>query len=293
MKEGHAKADKTADNEEKNDDSDIDNNENKMDLNGIKMHDLKAQSSDIEEDAAVADRYSFGKRYYYWPKYKRDKYEWYIEQKYDNLKEEILKNKICRLDIDIFENAFEKASQFIASDTCKRMKACYTNHLLYYDIRGGQPLNIDNLLAIILYTDFSRLCYEFGKTFRKINKSESNDALKLRNAEFWNWSRLLRETVEYYGDPLWKSDIKIFYSGCSYLVLDTFVANFCGPTSTSPQLSVATIFAKEEGMILELEMADSRKAGHLRFFDCSFLSCYSSEDERLFCGMLSINIDQT
>ena len=49
---------------------------------------------------------------------------------------------------------------------------------------------------------------------------------------------------------------------------------------------VAESFSKGTGLILTLTMYDL----DLRFFDCSFLSCYASEDERLFCGMLSINI---
>eukprot|EP01083_Nonionella_stella_P203162 741552_1 len=241
-------------------------------------------NTDQEEDEndSTAATYSFGKRMYYWQRYKD--HEWYVERKYDNLKQEILNNTICRLNVQEYELASQKAMLFMSSDYCKQCVSCYTNHLLYYDIRGGMAIDTDHLLSIILYTDYSKLCYEFGKTFRKINSLETDSALKIRNREYWNWSRLMRETVEFWGHPLWKSNVNIFYSGCSYLVLNAFVANFNSPTSTSAQISVATVFAKEDGIILELEKADSPRAGQLRYFNCSYLSCYASEDERLFCG---------
>eukprot|EP01084_Bolivina_argentea_P110188 196814_1 len=238
----------------------------------------------ISEDdtAAGIDRYSFGKRMYYWDKYKDN--EWYIDKAYNNLKAEILNNNICTLTLETYERVLEKAIQYVSADCCKSMLSCYTNHGLYYGIRGGIPIGVNNLLSILLYTDYSKLCYEFSKTFRKLNNQESNGAMKLRNSQYWNWSRLMRETVEYWGEPLWKTEIKIFYSGCSYMILEAFIANFCGPTSTSTQLQVAAIFAKNDGIILELQQSDSKKAGHLRYFNCSLFSCYASEDERLFCG---------
>ena len=206
-------------------------------------------------------------------------------QKYENLKEEILKNHICWLDRQQFDRAMFKSMQYVATQHCKSMKSWTMNHSLHYGIRRGLPLDADHLLSIILYSDYSKLCYEFSKTFRRIPVKESDDALRERNREYWNWSKLLRETVEFWGAPIGKSSTRRFYSGCSYLVLDAFVASFCGPTSTSPQLAVATIFAKSDGLILELEMANSPKAGQLTFFDCSFISCYSSEGIKVYTFM--------
>eukprot|EP01084_Bolivina_argentea_P110187 196811_1 len=247
-----------------------------------KTNDKNDTDDTNEEDTTDINRYSFGKRMYYWDKYIDN--EWYVKQKFPNLKQEILNNKMCTLNIQQYELVLHKAMQYSSTDFCKSMLSCYTNHSLYYDIRGGLPIGVNNLLSILLYTDYSKLCYEFSKTFRKLNNQESNGAMKLRNSQYWNWSRLMRETVEYWGEPLWKTEIKIFYSGCSYMILEAFIANFCGPTSTSTQLQVAAIFAKNDGIILELQQSDSKKAGHLRYFNCSLFSCYASEDERLFCG---------
>ena len=141
-------------------------------------------------------------------------------------------------------------------------------------------LKKSNIMALILYCDYDELSFEFSKTFRKLHKKESDLELKERNGEYFNWSKLIRETVECFGTYLMESKISIFYHGVSYLLLNSFVSYFCGPTSTTTQMSVATTFAKDDGLILELSMDD----GRLSFFNCSWLSCFGNEDERLFCG---------
>eukprot|EP01084_Bolivina_argentea_P251916 422699_1 len=92
----------------------------------------------------------------------------------------------------------------------------------------------------------------------------------------------MRETVECYGTTMEQSKIKVFYHGISMMYLDTFIVMLCCPTSTTAQLEVATTFADRNGIILELEKC---ALGHsLRYFNCSLLSSYGSEDERLFVG---------
>lgn len=59
------------------------------------------------------------------------------------------------------------------------------------------------------------------------------------------------------------------------------VCRFCCPTSTTPQLAVAAQFSQGDGIILELEKYSNTG---LRYFNCSLLSGYSNEDERLFFG---------
>merc|ERR1712129_561849 len=55
------------------------------------------------------------------------------------------------------------------------------------------------------------------------------------------------------------------------------------PTSTTSQLSVASMFASEsDGLILEL----ARSSRCLRYFDCAWLSVFGNEDEKPLCGGL-------
>ena len=150
-----------------------------------------------------------------------------------------------------------------------------------YDIKRKQPITQQHLMSVILYCNFDTLSYEFSRTFRKNSKKENLNDLKKRNAEFAIWSRLLRETVECYGETMLYSKIRRYYHGINgKLVFPSFITRFSSPTSLTVQMAVATIFAREKGIILELE----RGNGFLKYFNCSWLSCFSNEDERLIFG---------
>ena len=45
-------------------------------------------------------------------------------------------------------------------------------------------------------------------------------------------------------------------------------------------IQIAFIFCNDDGLILELEPFDQK----LRYFNCSLISYFAYEDERLFCG---------
>ena len=62
--------------------------------------------------------------------------------------------------------------------------------------------------------------------------------------------------------------------------LNRFIASFNGPCSTTTKLAVAAIFATDDGIVLE--MAKHEAHGALRYLNCSFVSCFPNEDERLF-----------
>ena len=112
---------------------------------------------------------------------------------------------------------------------------------LHYNIKGHEPLSIDNCLSLIFYTDYSELSYQFSKSFRKISPKETNDELKERNAAFWHWSKKLRETIECWGQMLYSSEIRVLYHGVSFMYFGSFIARFCSPTSMTTQLPVCYI----------------------------------------------------
>ena len=155
-------------------------------------------------------------------------------------------------------------------------------------------MSVEHVLSIILYTDYDELSYNFSSTFRRKpsaddeNKSvtQIHSELKHRNAEYWYWSKALREAVELWGMPLnsSKNKYKTFYHGSSYLIFDKMAAKFSSPTSTTTSIQVATIFAKEKGLILELEQYSGYGAD-LTYFDVNFISAFSNEDEKLFFGL--------
>ena len=106
----------------------------------------------------------------------------FVKAVHQNLKEEVLESghlsvakwmKLVKL----------KARKYMISKRVKKMKGVTKEHIY----------------AIILYCDFSALCTAFSGTFRKSRPFESLDSIKKRNREYSIWSRLLRETVEYFG----------------------------------------------------------------------------------------------
>eukprot|EP01084_Bolivina_argentea_P270153 459309_1 len=247
--------------------------------------------------------YSFGHKYYYWPFYKDlnesdpnnvgYKYsDWYINKKYKCLKDEILNE----LHITLYDETVYKAKELIKTNALKTKKTTKIHNrcgYLEYDIPQKTPLKYDNLMSVLFYTDYTKLSYQFSLTFRKTQKNETDENMKKRNSVFWNWSKKLRETVELFGECMTRNGkgtlytegtqpaIPILYHGLSkMMIFNCFVSRFCSPTSMTRQIAVASMFS-DGGVILEIEQCH---ANYPRYFNCSLLSNFGSEDERLFIG---------
>lgn len=157
-------------------------------------------------------------------------------------------------------------------------------------IRDGRNLEMEHLISLILYTDFTELSADFTSTFRKKHPFEQLNDIKKRNREYWWLSKLLRETVEFFGDCRddWSNgDIKgPFYTGMSVVLnMPHFMIRLCSPTSTSKQIEVAIKFGGEQGMVIELNSVDHQgidefNANYVRTFNCSWISRFKEEDER-------------
>eukprot|EP01084_Bolivina_argentea_P052518 96474_1 len=166
--------------------------------------------------------FKIGYRFYYWEYYKnRDETyknvqvqqninnhsgyaekELYVEAKYSTFKEEILQNTIFRLKSNAFNISMTKAKNYIQTEKAKQITAIplIMDDHYHYGITKGTPLSVWNILSVLLYTDYSELCTAFSGTFRTKTKYEMLSCVKSRNQEFANWSRILRETIEYFGN---------------------------------------------------------------------------------------------
>ena len=160
---------------------------------------------------------------------------------------------------------------------------------LYYGVQDEAPLRKDNLISVILYTDFTELSSDFTSTFRKKSPFETLGSIKTRNSRYWWMSKTLRETVELYG--IWRekemgnrieSLIGPFYTGMSFIMnIPQFSMRLCSPTSTSMQIQVAMKFSGNNGIIFQLNTNNIYGDG-LAAFDVSWLSRYKEEDERYY-----------
>ena len=119
-------------------------------------------------------------------------------------------------------------------------------------------------MALIFYTDFSKLCTAFSASFRKIHSFETLASIKERNALYFWMSKALRELVELFGrcsygdtfdddyEPLDASHGP-FYCGMNCVLnIGSLELSLKGPCSTTSVRAVAMNFAKEQGMILKL-----------------------------------------
>eukprot|EP01084_Bolivina_argentea_P214984 364944_1 len=264
----------------------------------------------IQNLKVSASSFSTGLIFYYWPYYQTltDNTEYienennindhggypvselYVAPKYTTFKNEILswydekkqQNYIFLSALN--ETILKKATKYIDAKRTKKMSAARCAHL-HYGIKKGASLTINNLIAVILYCDYSDLCTHFSSTFRPKGSSESLKSIKLRNSEFWWLSRTLRETVQLFGNNRTKEKGP-FYCGMNCIMyLYQFDIRLSGPNSTSTDKHKAIEFAAGKGILMQLNNnGDLYNSKRLRFFDCSWVSCFPEERERLFFG---------
>eukprot|EP01084_Bolivina_argentea_P076308 138292_1 len=270
--------------------------------------------SDDKPNINININYSFGQKFYYKDYYATAQHgdykgdnpgykckDWYVPKKYENLKDEIINNELCTLNMAQFNIIHSKADTILSKNNSTIIKKYVFENVEDLSIAYGileKEIKIHHILCILLYTDFTDLSYNFSKSFRRLNEQETNQEFKQRKREFYHWSKILISTIESFGTKMNKKHrqtfgtdeydanfFELYYTGISEPVtFNNFVSKFYGPTSTTKQISVATIFAAHNGIILELKQMNSAFGPNLKFFNCSLLSCYGSEDERLFIG---------
>merc|ERR1712176_130760 len=159
--------------------------------------------------------------------------DWYIPEKYANLKEEILTNKTFNIDVNEYDKVLFKANEYLEnSDIIKAMK-CNNGNLvnMHYDdtINKDSAITLQHLVSILLFNDYKKLAMNFCKGMIKKNKNENDNDLKERVKEYRNWYKSIRETVELFGDKLSDSKMNIYYASISNadnIIFDQFAASF-------------------------------------------------------------------
>ena len=155
----------------------------------------------------------------------------------------------------------------------------------YTKLAEGTPVTKEHIFAIILYCDFSKLCTAFSATFRQQNVFETMESVKQRHSHFAVFGRLLVELVWEFGvDGTERrgNEKGPFFCGLNCVLnIGSFAITLKGPCSTSTQREVAVNFAKSDGIILKLDN-DTYRGSLQHYFDCSWISNYFEESERLW-----------
>ena len=223
----------------------------------------------------------------------------YVEQKYSSYKEEILKH----LTIKNYDAIMVKLEEFMNSVKIKQL-ICKNDwdkeH--HYTPRKGEPISRNHVISIILYCDFTDYCSKFSGTFRKSSLTETFVSVKARNREFWFQSKHLREVVEIYGsggyndnktarsrgipfqdDEKYNEEGPYFTGINGIMVVSQFSLFLSAPTSTTKDIEVSLNFTNgKQGMIVQFDRTGYSSASSLTNFDCSFISRYPEENERIF-----------
>eukprot|EP01083_Nonionella_stella_P168240 567423_1 len=248
------------------------------------------QKDDGKEDKGPsAAEYSFGFPFKYYPRFKDNK--WFVVRVYDDLKQEILNNPVHALSLEQFEQQLDSANVYVQ---CVHLKALKCKHIDIYDtepqpkdtgLATNAPITAQHILVLLFYCNFTELCTKFSCTFRRIRKNETDEEVKVRNGYFFHFSRFLLETLHLFGTSLDKREFGkcVFHGVNRAMVFATMNQRVFCPFSTTSQISVALQFANR-GLVLTLQR--SSDLGNQKYFDCSYISDFTAESEKLFFGGL-------
>ena len=214
-----------------------------------------------------------------------------VKPVHDNLKDEVVGEFLT---IEQWQKlVVMKAEKYLNSQSVRKVtaKRAYAGTPTGQHEKGVH-LTKKHLIALILYCDFSALCTAFSATFRLQTVFENIESLKLRHSKFAHFGRLLVETVLDFGINGWKhSENPSYQKGPFFcglncpLHIGSYAIRLYGPCSTSTKRSVALNFAKSNGVILKLSN-DTSDGEEQCFFDCSWISNFFEESERLWIAGL-------
>lgn len=227
--------------------------------------------------------FNIGLKFYYWDYYKKNNN--YVVSKYKNFKNEILNNNHYALNQIKYNHIIRKTEKMMNSLYAKSLSANFIKDH-HYGIDHGSPFKIDNMLSIVLYCDYDILSQALSNTFYPIRINEQLFSIKKRHSVFRNWSKLLRETVDYYGIST-SSLSNNLYIGCyNNIIISSLSIRIRAPTSTSKKIQVALRFINDikNGIILKLSHNKYIKSIDLKTFPCNWISNFKGENEMLLMG---------
>eukprot|EP01084_Bolivina_argentea_P212655 361434_1 len=288
------------------------NYRNNDEFNRLNNPNSKFKTEEKKDELQI---YDYGCRFYYWQYSKNDhntwraevrgsktispmtdKANWYIENKYRDLKEELTNNSICFIGALQFEHLVECACVHMRSHKVKQMFCAKQDSAKCYDMYFQQQMSINHVISMMVYCNFDTLQRKFSETFRKLDQNETDESLKKRHENFYFLARLLRESVECFGMNIkqteYHQEIPVFHGVNQSFSLSSMDACIKGPFSTTTDYAVATNFCNNQGMVLEMfipvqswGISNLNTTSHIKRIQCmdmQWLSDFPNEQE-IFC----------
>eukprot|EP01084_Bolivina_argentea_P252771 424389_1 len=197
-----------------------------------------------------------------------------VSKKYDSFKQELTANNICIITMKQYNCEYLKAAIHVNSGFCKKnivLESRYptegheinlasefefvkhSDHKLWYSV------DVNYILALMVYCNYDILQYKFSKTYRENNGENHN--------EFYFLGRYLKRVVAIYGKNAFKSrgdTLKVYHGASKQFLLP----QYCSKDDSSAYFGVW-------GIVMEF-------TGEKRHFDCAWISDFPNEKEILF-----------
>lgn len=224
--------------------------------------------------------------------------EWFIPKQFENLKQELLNNNLCKISMvqwdDLYESATsisesKKATEYLSYDALGD-NANYEPLIEKYGIYEYTPIKLNHICSILLWCNFYQLQQKLLSTYTP-NINESMDDFKLRHGQYANWARYLRESCQVFGKAITEQDT--FYYSINSDKVDfgkSLAITFNVPTAMTKSLFVAQSYFefdkdpnKEKiGMLLSITKQTDAMAFYI---DCGWISDFPQEQEVLILSI--------
>ena len=244
------------------------------------LGDLGSDYGDVDDNYFYGineNKYKFGDVFTYW----NTKFSDYIGAKYNDLKTELTTNNIDRMSSDDYNCIYEKAKDFLETETGKNMTAKRQFSWMYKSVKYGQKITIDHIIAVMIHTNYQNLRDNLiNNGCKRINQNESFDELKKRHCEIANFCRLLKEAIFCFGDAF--TDRSRLYHGINCkLMFNKVDFSFNIPISTTIKYSIAPHTASS-GICIKFGKPVSNQKNY--YLDVSDISQFPDEKERIVYG---------
>ena len=224
-------------------------------------------------DSTLSKNFDLGMYLEYWRRGRKN----YVSPKYRNLREELTMNKYANITVHQYDELVTTCERYLSLGF-EANNIGRANEICNIDV--ASPITIEHLLVLKVYTDFDDVQREFKRHCRRLRTGDSLKSVMKRNQEIAIWSRLLRESVMFWGKTMTKSE-ELYCGLTARLVLKSLHQRFECPLSTTKDFDIAQRFTDEcIGAIMRIKRASS----HTRYFKAASISKFNHEEERLFIG---------
>eukprot|EP01084_Bolivina_argentea_P126259 223578_1 len=269
-------------------------------------------STSLKNRNVSINEYGHGYRFFYHKKYKNSTFtqdfvanithrsnvgytvaDLYVTPQYKDFKTELVYNKICSISLEKWSSIYKTATFHFNTYHCRTFTCTKKNNVDFYEMKHGDPIKPQHLIAMMIYCNTDHLQRKFSETFRMMKDDETMQQIKNRHSAYYFLARSLREFVECFGmnrENLNDNTIRLYHGVESMFLFKSLFAFIKGPFSTTTEYNVAVNFAANKGLILELNLDiddwllgyDFDSVKRIGCVDTKWLSDYPNECE-LFC----------